>query len=531
MYTNDVIASVDVSIVLNIHQENDLLIPTLTSLNRCALYAKKLDISVELIAVFDNSDKSTNDKFSEISFSGFNQIKKIEVSFGSLGLARNAGINASIGKYIWTADADDLVSENCIVALNDIAEQHQNEEVAIFSEYYVAFGDNYYVAKFFDSSFVCAADFAYQHSYVSRVFAKKELFLKFPYKDTKLSQGNAYEDWDFNARLYNAGVHFLIAPATIIFYRQHSKSIMKQADIVSYCITPHSELFDCNNLINKMADFNQKINDSYNFFDSREKFFKIDFVKEILNFPNLVKYIDDASCQDPLINLFQIERASSYCPLPWNRNHWGFSLISFYSMMGCHSFESILLIDNNENLQLLSSIYNMNQYDQLIIYIGKDCNEEFIDSLPDKVIFIDLYHSFQNLSINESQHMLLRAFLALTYTKKIKLYYQQTEQINFFVDKYHSLLFNNFDIVKISNDLEPKFCFSTEKFNNKINIVRTYQKLIASKGTELEQAKTELEQTKYELKIILLSKSWQITKPLRFITQKLKLLLKRLIKK
>ena len=100
------------SIVLNIHREAVFLRRTLLSLSEAGAFARSKGIYLELIAVLDRTDDETRQVLSSSDLSIYEKIKIIEVDNGSLGPSRNDGINQSSGEYIFTADADDLVSYN-----------------------------------------------------------------------------------------------------------------------------------------------------------------------------------------------------------------------------------------------------------------------------------------------------------------------------------------------------------------------------------------------------------------------------------
>lgn len=191
-------SQVHVSVVLNMHREALYLRPTLYSLDACAAEAAKSGINVELVAVFDRADEATLAVFRSTQLDSFISVKTVEIDVGSLGLARNAGVDLAQGEFIWTADGDDLVSRNSIVQLVQTARESAGEQVAIFIEYLAAFGDQYHVARYVGSEWLTAADFAYTHPYVSRIFVRRAVFEKWRYLDLKVTTGFAYEDWDFN---------------------------------------------------------------------------------------------------------------------------------------------------------------------------------------------------------------------------------------------------------------------------------------------------------------------------------------------
>ena len=175
----------DVSVILNIHRESGYVLRTLRSLDEAASFARHEGIHSELIVVLDRADELTRNVTKSAICCGFETIRYIEADHGSLGLARNTGIAAANGKYVWTADADDLVSYNCIAAMHAVAEATPGS--VVFPEYLVGFGDDHWVGKYFDDSVVEAADFIYGHPYISRIFLHRDVFKDLQFADVRLS--------------------------------------------------------------------------------------------------------------------------------------------------------------------------------------------------------------------------------------------------------------------------------------------------------------------------------------------------------
>jgi glycosyltransferase involved in cell wall biosynthesis len=84
--------------------------------------------------VLDNADQATSDIIKSYCCGLFVKIKTIEVENGSLGPSRNDGIEIADGKYILTADADDLMSFDAIYKSYITAESHQRDCV-VFPEF------------------------------------------------------------------------------------------------------------------------------------------------------------------------------------------------------------------------------------------------------------------------------------------------------------------------------------------------------------------------------------------------------------
>ena len=228
--------SFDISLILNVHREVNYLQRTWLSLAETANFAKSDGLSVELVVVLDNSDDETRDWVSRADNATFDAVQIVEVSNGSLGLSRNAGVQAARGRYVTTCDADDLVSFNMLSALFRTAEAHDGD-VAVFPEYVLAFGSSTHLYREYGTADVLPLAFFGGHPYISRVFISLELAQAHPYKHADHRRGYAYEDWCFNSELLASGVTFAVAPDTTLYYRQRRGSLLKEANATSARIT------------------------------------------------------------------------------------------------------------------------------------------------------------------------------------------------------------------------------------------------------------------------------------------------------
>lgn len=416
------INQVHVSVVLNMHREAIYLRPTLFSLTACAVEASKIGINVELIAVFDRPDAQTLAVFRSTQLSGFVVVKTIEVDFGSLGLARNAGIDHAEGEFVWTADGDDLVSRNALVQLVNAARKHSHKDVAIFMEYLVAFGCRYHIARYVDSGWLTAADFAYQHPYVSRIFIKKAVFEKLRYHDLKATTGFAYEDWDFNCRLFAEGFVFIIAPYTILFYRQRTNSLLQQANALSSQLIPHSAFFEPNWFSAQMSKTRAEIPNWSAFLKERLSFHQRCFSTELLASEELVTYIADAAALEPELEPHRIQSAHNHIHIPLNERHWGFCLDPLYRLIGYTSYTDVVLLPwlkpggaEKYILQILGQLQSNGIAKNILVLTGQSaCKHEWTSLLPKGSVFVDLYNSFPSLDDAGRIALAARAILAVS---------------------------------------------------------------------------------------------------------------------
>lgn len=446
--------NVDVSVVLNMHREAPYLRPTLYSLEACAREASKAGIKVELVAVFDRPDQDTLDVFQQTHLQAFKKIKTIQIDVGSLGLARKAGIQEAEGEFIWTADGDDLVSRNSIVELLSIARNHPSPKVAVFVDFWIAFGDSYHVARYVDSKWLTAADFTYQHPYVSRIFTNRSTFAAICYRDLKVTTGFAYEDWDFNCRLFAAGYAFKIAPHTAIFYRQRPNSLLKLANNISAKMIPHSALFKPSNYRTVMELDRARNPDWSEFITERQRFHERNFAEELLDSDDVIDFVIDAVKLDPEIEPSRIQTASSYCPIPWNPKHWGFDLERFYQFLGSETFSDVLLLPwlkpggaEKYILQILHQLQMAGPNRRLLVLSGQTASKhEWAGKLPKNAVFLDIFNSFPMLSDAERDVMVVRALLAATNQGAL-LHLKASEFVHRLMDAFGVVLSSHFKII------------------------------------------------------------------------------------
>lgn len=456
---------IDVSVILNMHREALLLAPTLHSLQLCAEEAKEAGIVVELVAVFDRADDATREAFYSIPLPAFCRVKVVEVNLGSLGLARNAGIDQAKGEFIWTSDADDLVSPNCIVALLDTARRHPHSKVAVFLEYLCAFGDKYFNCRYVGSEYLTAADFAYQHPYVSRIFVSRSTFDLIRYDDLRVTSGFAYEDWYMNCELRAMGYDMAVAPDTVFFYRQRAGSLLRQADAASARLVPHSRLFDTRQYQADMQACRDRVGDWHKFMHRRQEVFHADNTRSFMQSERLVGYLLDAAKLEPEIEPHRVESTHSYCPLPWNPRHWGMQLESLYRMLGSGRFTDIVLLPwlkpggaEKYILHILEEIVQQQPGARLLIVVGEAAKRhEWMDRLPASSVFIDIYNAFPLLDDVERDAMLMRAMLAVA-GDGARLHIKSSVFAHRLLDAYGSVLAGRFRIVYY------RFCDDTSQW-------------------------------------------------------------------
>lgn len=447
-------SAIDVSVVLNMHREALLLAPTLRSLQACALEATGAGLTVELVAVFDRADDATREVFRSIPMPAFCRVREVEIDVGSLGLARNAGIEQARGEYIWTSDADDLVSSNCIVALREAALRHHNPKAVVFLEYLCAFGDKYFNCRYVGSEWLTAADFAFHHPFVSRIFVRRDAFDVIRYDDLRVTSGFAYEDWFMNCELRAMGYDMLVAPGTVFFYRQRAGSLLQQANAASARMVPHSRLFDVARLKEDMVASRERVGNWRQFMKRRQEIFEANNTASLMKSEKLIGYMRDAARLEPEIELCRIESAGSYSPLPWDAEHWGMQLEALYRMVGDEPFTDIVLLPwlkpggaEKYILHILEEIAKQQPDAHILVIAGQSATKhEWVGRLPASAVFLDVYNAFPSLDEAERDMMLVRALLALA-AERARMHVKSSAFSHRLLDAYAAVLRNRFRLV------------------------------------------------------------------------------------
>jgi len=233
----------DVSVVLTLHREGPFLGRTLQSLEEASVYARRLGVATELVAVLDRPDAATSVGLETLAADAFDRVTVLEVDHGSLGPSRNSGAQMARGRYTLMCDGDDLLSFNAVAEMVRVADAGPAGAL-VFPEYLIAFGVRHHLVRYWPLSRSTPLGFFRAHPYVSRVLAQTEVFRSIPYRDVRLTQGYAYEDWHFNASAVARGHDVLTATDTILFYRQRDDGLLSAANAMSVRQIPPCPLFE-----------------------------------------------------------------------------------------------------------------------------------------------------------------------------------------------------------------------------------------------------------------------------------------------
>ncbi|CAB4894896.1 unannotated protein [freshwater metagenome] len=232
----------DLSLVMNAHNEAGYILRTLRSTEEAARFAIAHGDRIELTVVLDRPSDELLDVINRYRPTIFDGYQTLTVDHGSLGLSRNAGINASGGEYVALCDADDLISFNAFDS-SLMTARREGPSAVVTPEYLFGFGRNHDICRYADSEVVTPLRFLTLHPFNSRILARRELLLTVPFTDVPLGSGHAYEDWLLNCDLLASGARLVVAPGTILFHRRRLQSLSATATTISSRQIPPSRLF------------------------------------------------------------------------------------------------------------------------------------------------------------------------------------------------------------------------------------------------------------------------------------------------
>lgn len=370
----------DISIVLNLHDEAEYVSKTLESLEQAMVYAVKRGVQIELIVVIDNEKDDIGTIVEQFNFSVPSKI--IKVKNCSLGPSRNDGISLARGEFVAVADGDDLVSANYFYdSFVFIKKLEKNKDrVIVFPEYVMHFDRFCFITKFVDSDQFSAEDFAYFNPYPSRFMGRTSIFQSRKFANLHKNSGFAFEDWDYNCYLYAKDYSFAVVPDVILFYRRRIGSIMAQRD---YCrLIPNNELFNPEVFIGHSCK-NYQARESRNTHGKNKAIFLSKKVRSLLK--------EQMTIEPKLQSLLSERIVLNDYQLP--PIHWGFLLSECFRLTSLQLFETVWVLDKGDINKLLSSESLTNHQGNLLVLLNSKLSTEILDKLS------KIMHQYDNLYI------------------------------------------------------------------------------------------------------------------------------------
>lgn len=203
--------------------------------------------SAEVLIINDGStDRKTLKYLENIDLRG---VRVVHQENKGLAGARNSGIRAAKGKYVYFLDADNILLPQCLSELVSLLDGKDDALAAYSKMRFVGgpmngseWGESYnpyllLVNNLWDAGILLRREAVERHN----------LFY-----DEGMRHG--YEDWDFNIRLIATGKPILFCPRALYKYRVRKNSLLKishslHKEIVSYIFNKHKLAYSANNLV------------------------------------------------------------------------------------------------------------------------------------------------------------------------------------------------------------------------------------------------------------------------------------------
>ncbi len=238
-------AKPDITATAIFHREGAFALAALASLGDLVSVARAAGLTVETQAILDCADELTR-HIVDVRGAWLDTVE--EVSFGDLGLSRNAGTRLAHGRFLAFLDGDDLWGEQWLRAAFEVATAPAAPPTAIwhpenlyyFSESdfdrYSSNGTPHAGAQSFhilqqpsETPGFNPASFVLSHVWTANVFATRALHLQHPYCAVDRRRGFGVEDWSWNFATLWAGIpHHVVRDTVHLIRRKDTESLGRE---------------------------------------------------------------------------------------------------------------------------------------------------------------------------------------------------------------------------------------------------------------------------------------------------------------
>lgn len=222
---NNPVVDAQVTCILNLHREGEIVIPTLRSIERMIDYAQHQGLKCELVIILDNSDSTTRRIVTKAQSDILTGISTslIEVENGDLGMSRRDGVKSSNGQYIAFLDGDDLYSKNWISEAYFKSQNELNSESTVYHpQLNLYFGEHSRTFYHPDADNLDKNEetaLLLENLWTSLSFGHRSIYIENPVHDNGLDDGYGYEDWHWNMDTTAKSIKHRPVPQTIHFIR------------------------------------------------------------------------------------------------------------------------------------------------------------------------------------------------------------------------------------------------------------------------------------------------------------------------
>lgn len=383
--------SIDLTVILNAHNEDAYITRTLISLEEAAVFAQNLGISLELVIVVDRPTPVVREIAAHAFPAGFQAKKFIEVDNGSLGLSRNDGAAVAQGEWLFLQDADDLLSFNALAGLFFSAQRHGPRSIHV-CDTLIAFGVDPHLVTYFGSEIVTPIPFVDTHPYVSRICCHKNLLKEQPFVDLRLTSGYAYEDWFFNAEALAKGYSIHSAPDTIFFYRQRLNGLLRQANAISARQIPPSKLFEPAIFLRLAAEGYARFKDDSGWGGKRLP------KNRILDNPVIFDLFVAANRIEPQIHCGGISESPQFNNFSFGDVRIGVAYYEICQLIGTRTFDDVYLLPflgaggaERYFLDIMHGLEAAGATRHALVFLGQSGHvSNWVDRLPANATVVDL---------------------------------------------------------------------------------------------------------------------------------------------
>jgi hypothetical protein len=212
----------ELSLIVNVHTEGTTTFPTFRSIAAMLEHAACAGINVEVVIVLDRSDAVTLKQVSAFTRTlVVPSIQSIETDLGDVGAARMQGVHHASADLIAWLDADDIYSASWLtnaVGVLNTAER----DVVVHPAHIVSFGERCVriVVKASEGSDLNLGIVPAFNPWPSMAATTRSVIESHPFTSIDVGRGFGPEDWQWNLATLGDGIAHLVAPETVLFYRE-----------------------------------------------------------------------------------------------------------------------------------------------------------------------------------------------------------------------------------------------------------------------------------------------------------------------